>query len=406
MAKKVLIVGGGTGATMLANTLDKHQNRVTVLSASLEHLFQPALLYVAFKDARPHAIRDEPSLIPNHVRLVHDAVTQIDLNQRVVTTASGETFDYDELVLATGIQTDPSQIPGLAEVNAEFGDYHSDLAQAHRLWAKLDSFTGGTIVLGQSSPICKCPPSPIEGILLTEELLRKRGLKEKTRLIFFTPYPRPYPAQPMNEIVEPILRERGIEFMTFFDVDRIDTETRTIYSIEGDQIQYDLPIIIPPFVGADISYEPSGVLDLSRFLITDKETLRVKGFDNVYAIGDATNLPTSKSGVGAHLEAKIVARGIAGKPAAFSGRTHCPLDVAYGKGTFVIGSYTAPVTKLRPSRLNHFMKMMFGRIYWLSLRGWLEPMFDVYFKLTEPKPHAETRTPSSSGRAGEETLRP
>ena len=79
--------------------------------------------------------------------------------------------------------------------------------------------------------------------------------------MFFSPYPRAYPAEPMNEIVEPILRARGIEIFTFFDVDRIDPATRTIYSIEGDQIQYDLPIIIPPFVGADIAYEPAGVLD-------------------------------------------------------------------------------------------------------------------------------------------------
>ncbi len=391
---------------MLANTLDKHRFEVTMVSASLEHLFQPALLYVAFKDSRANVTRDERSLLPRHVKLVHDRVTHIDLNRREVTTAAGSTFGYDDLVLATGIQTDPSQVPGLAEVNAEFGDYHTSLPQAHKLWAKLDAFSGGTIVLGQSFPICKCPPSPIEGILLVEELLSKRGLKEKTKLIFFTPYPRPYPSAPMSEIVEPIMRQRGIEIMTFFDLDRIDPETRTIYSIEGDEVKYELPIIIPPFAGADISYEPANVLDQSRFLITDKLTMKVQGFDNVYAIGDASNLPTSKSGVGAHLEAKVVADMLAGKAAEFAGRTHCPFDVGYGKATFVIGSYDAPVVKLRPTRLNHLFKMMFGRIYWLSLRGWLEPMFDVYFKLTAPKPAAKDKTPAPGGRIGGETLRP
>lgn len=406
MSTRVLIVGGGTGATMLANTLDNDQYQVTVLSASAEHLFQPALLYVAFKDAGTNVVRDEQSLLPSHVHFVQERVTGVDLNARMVTASSGSTYEYDQIVLATGIQTDPAEIPGLAEVNAEFGDYHTSLAQAHKLWAKLDAFEGGTIVLGQASPICKCPLSPVEGMLLVEELIRERGLKEKTRLVFFTPYPRPYPAEPMNEIVEPIMHERGIEILTFFDVDRIDTENRTISSIEGDVLPYDLPIIIPPFAGADISYEPANVLDPSRFLITDKETLRVKGFDNAFALGDGTNLPTSKSGVGAHLEAKVVASLLAGKPAAFSGRTHCPLDVAYGKGTFVIGSFDAPVRKLQPNRLNHLMKMMFGRIYWLSLRGRLEPMFDLYFKLTEPKPAVERQTPAPGGRPGGEPLRP
>ncbi len=402
MARRVLIVGGGTGATMLANTLNKRKFEVTVLTASLEHMFQPALLYVAFKNSRFNTVRDERSLLSRHVRMVHDRVTHVDLRKQEVTTTSGAQYGYDDLVIGTGVRTDPGQIPGLTEINAQYGDYHSTLAWAHKLWSKLEQFQGGTIVLGQASPICKCPPSPVEGILLVDELLTKRGIRDKTKLVFFSPYPRPYPAAPMNEIVEPIMRERGVEIMTFFDLDRIDPQTKTLYSIEGDEIQYDLPIIIPPFIGADINYEPADVLDQSRLLKTDKLTLRVMGFDNVYAIGDGTNLPTSKSGVGAHLEAKVVASMLAGKPAAFGGRTHCPVDLAHGKGTFVIGSYDAPVVKLQPSRLNHLMKMMFGRIYWLSLRGLLEPMFDVYFKLTEPKPPKSKQRPTASG----ETLRP
>ena len=225
-----------------------------------------------------------------------------------MTTASGQRFDYDYMVLGTGIRTDPGQIPGLAEVNAEFGDYHSSIAQAEKLWAKLDSFQGGTIVLGQSTPIIKCPPSPIEGILLTDELLRKRGLRDKTRLVFFTPYPRPYPAEPMNEIVEPILRERGIEIMTFFDVDRIDPETRTITSIEGDEVQYDLPIIIPPFAGADISYEPADVLDQSRFVMTDRRRCESRASTPPSPSATAPTCRPRSRASRAHLEAKVIAK--------------------------------------------------------------------------------------------------
>jgi sulfide:quinone oxidoreductase len=190
----------------------------------------------------------------------------------------------------------------------------------------------------------------------------------------------------MNEVVAPILQERGIEVMTFFDVDRIDAEKRMITSIEGDEVQYDLPILIPPFIGAEITYEPADVLDESRFLIADQRTLRVKGTTTAFAIGDGTNVPTAKSGVAAHLEAQVVAKELAGESATYNGRTNCPFDLAYGKGTFVVGSFDAPVVKAPPSRLKHFMKMMFARIYWLSLRGTLEPMFRVYFRLTEPKP--------------------
>lgn len=398
--KKVLILGGGTGATLLANTLDKRHFDITVLTASPFHMFQPALLYVAFKNANPRMLREERKLLPRHVKFVQEAVARVNLTGHAVETKGGSRYDYDYVVIATGVQTDPSQIPGLAQINAEFGDYHSNLAQAKKVWASLESFRSGTVVVGQSSPIIKCPPSPLEGILLAEEFLNKKGLKSKSRLVYFTPYPRAYPAKPMNEIIEPILTERGIEVLPFFDLDRVDPATRTISSIEGDEIKYDLAILVPPFVGADIAYEPAAVSDADRLIVVDKTSLRVKGVDDAFAIGDCTNLPTSKAGVGAHLEAKAIAEALSGVTSAFSGRTHCPVDLAYGKGTFVIGSYTAPVVKYPPSRIKHFMKMMMAHIYWLSLRGVLEPIFDRYFAWTAP----EKLAPRFAGHVGAEPV--
>lgn len=382
--ERVLVIGGGSGGTILANSLSSKSFGVTVLSASSGHLFQPGLLYVAFKGARSNLVRDERHLLKTHVALVHDTASRVNLDDRWVETTGGERHQYDQLVVATGINTDPASIPGLAEVAARVGNYHSSVASARTLWERLRTFDGGTIALGQATPICKCPPSPVEGILLTDELLRRRGVRNRSRLVFFTPYPRAYPAEPMNRVVEPILRERGIEVMTFFDLDRIDPQTSTMTSIEGDTIECDLAIVIPPFVGADIDYSPSGVLDESRFVVTDPHTLRITGVERAFAIGDVTNLPTSKSGVGAHLEAKVVARTLQGRPVTFTGRTHCPLDVADGRGTFVAGSYDAPVVPSPPTRTKHAMKMVFGKIYWLSLRGTLDPVFDAYFRWTEP----------------------
>ncbi len=382
---RILILGGGSAGTILANQLGGRRDSVTLLTASMEHLFQPALLYIALTGANANVVRDERRLVLRSVKLVQERVTKVDLNQKLVEGSSGERYTYDRLVLATGVRTDPEQIPGLPAVYREFGNYHSGIALAQRLWSALRNFDGGTIALGQSTPICVCPPSPVEGILLLDRLLRRRGLRHRTRLVLFTPYPRAYPAQGINSVIEPLLKERGIEVMTFFDLDRIDTETKVIHSIEGDEITYDLPIIIPPFFGPDINFEPSEVADPSGFLLTDRETLRVKGFDSVYAIGDASSLPTSKAGVGAHLEAKVVARALRGDRAIFNGRTNCPMDLGDGRGTFVIGSYRTPVVPYRPSRLNLLMKHAMARMYWASLRGTLEPIFDLYFWLTTPE---------------------
>src|SRR5215469_14361702 len=130
--KRVLIVGGGSGATMLANMLDRRRFETIVLSKSPEHMFQPALLYVAFKNANPRIVRDERRLLPRHVRFIQEPVTRIDLGARSVATGAGTWYDYDAIVVATGVRTDPSQVPGLAEVNERFGNYHSSVAWAQK----------------------------------------------------------------------------------------------------------------------------------------------------------------------------------------------------------------------------------------------------------------------------------
>jgi sulfide:quinone oxidoreductase len=134
------------------------------------------------------------------------------------------------------------------------------------------------------------------------------------------------------------------------------------------------------------------VVDADGFIVTDKLSLRVKGVKSAFAVGDATDLPTAKSGVCAHLEAKVVASVLNGTAATLDGRTNCPLDLADGTGTFVIRSYTVPVMKNPPSRIKHLMKMMVARIYWLSLLGTFEPIFDWSFARTAPEKLAEYGT--------------
>ena len=157
---------------------------------------------------------------------------------------------------------------------------------------------------------------------------------------------------------------------------------------------------MPPFGGSQIAYTPANVVDVDAFIVTDKQTLQVKGFENVYAIGDATNIPTSKAGVEAHLEAQVVAKRLCGIPATFDGRTNCPLDLADGRGIFVIGSFDAPVQKYRPNRIYHFMKTLFGWFYWVSLGGIFDPIFDIYFRLIKPRPRLALKSSATAADVG------
>lgn len=382
--EKVLIIGGGAGGLILANSLDLKEYDVTVVDRQTDHYYQPWYLYVAFKGSKRKISRPISTLLKPGIRYVQDTVKEIDLDNQKVYGSYEIAHTYDYLIIATGTSPDPTGIPGLPQVYESIGDFHSNLENSKKLWKSIRNFKGGSIAFGLASPVCKCPPSPLEGVFLLEEYLRKNNLKSKTKITYFTPYPRPYPAEPMNRIVEPLLSQRGIEVIPFFDLDSVDTENRKIKSIEGDEISYDLPIIIPPCKGTRIKIRQD-VKDEDGFIKADKYTMRITGYDNAFAVGDVNTLPTSKTGVTAHLEAKVVANLIQGKYDKFSGRINCPFDMGYGKATFVIGDYENPVVEYPPSRTKHFMKMMMARIYWMTLKGYMDPLFDYYFNYTNPR---------------------
>ncbi len=383
--QKVLIIGAGGGGVILANSLDKKKYDITVLDRDNKHYYQPWFLYVAFQGSDRKIWKDIRQILKPHVKFYQDTVRKVDLVNKVVETESKKKYTYDYLVIATGTVTNIGLIPGLDKINKEYGDYHTNIEQAKKVWKHLQEFKGGTIVLGQSAPTCKCPPSMLEGMFQVEEYIREKGLKDKSKLIFFTPYPRAYSAEPMNRIVEPMVKERNIEVVTFFDVDTIDPEKKEIKSISGDTLNYDLPIIVPPCTGVDIEYNPSTILTDDKFIKVEKQTMKVVGFDNVFAIGDANDLPTSKTGVTAHLEAKVLADILEGKDSKFTGRINCPFDTAYGKATFVIADYTHPTVPYPPTKFKHFMKMMMARIYWSTLKGTFDFVFDFYFNYTAPE---------------------
>jgi sulfide:quinone oxidoreductase len=381
--KRLVIVGGGAGGIILANSLDTKEFDITIIDKSNVNIFQPAFLYIAFKGKKVDIVKPTSKLLKKNIKLIIDEVKTIDLDNRTIRTTNNN-YSYDYLVIATGSITDVNSINGLAEINQQFGDYHSNVDNARKVWNNLNNFNGGNLVIGMTSPICKCPPSPLEGVFLAEEIINKKRIKDKTTISFFTPYPRPYPAEPMNKIIEPILKDRNINIYNFFDVDFIDTKNKVIKSIEGDNIKYDLPILIPPCKGVNIEYKPSTIIDNDKFIKTDKYNLKIIGYDDAFSIGDATAIPTAKSGVTAHLEAKVLAKILNGEDIKFNGRTNCPFDIGYNHGTFVIGSYDEPVVKYPPSRLKHFMKMRMEDIYWISLKGTFDWMFNIYFNLTDP----------------------
>ena len=388
--KKLLIVGAGDGGIILSHSVSASDFDITFIDRSDMHYFQPSLLHAALLGTAEKRI-SKRRLMPRRSKLVMGTVTSVDLANRSV-TADGKSYDYDYVVVDTGSRPDYTSIPGHAGLYREFGDFHSDADAASRMYGKVRGFKGGKVVIGPTYPVFKCPPSPVEAAFLFEQQARRAGVTGNTEITYITPLPRAYPAESINEVVEPILKERGIRVLPFFDVDSVDAGARKIVSIEGDELSYDFAALVPPHKGAGVVKDNC---DSDGFVNTDKYTLKIGKYYDAFCIGDATNIQTAKSGVTAHLEAKVVAKRLKGIDARFNGRTNCPFETGYGRALFVISSFESPAVKMRPSRMNYAMKKAMAAMAWPALKGYADPIFDAYFAMTNPEKRMAKSAPGA-----------
>ncbi len=377
-------------ANLLAKRLGKMiksgEAKVSLVSNSKYHTFQPGLLEIAFEGKNPRKlIREERSLVNRNVTYIEEKVDRIDLHQQEVSLESGRKLTYDYLIIATGSVPDPEAIPGLSSGALNF---HTGPEQSLKIWNAIQQLEKGRVIVGIAGVPHKCPPSPNEATFLLDDYLRKHGKRDQVTITFLTPYPRPYPAEPMSKVVEPLFEKKGIELVTFFNVESVDPVKKELYSLEGETASYDLLIMVPPHRGADVVIK-SGIGDRDGWIPTDKQTMKINGYEDAYAIGDATNIPVSKTGVTAHLEAIVTANNIAssvlklGELHKYSGRINCPFEMGGGKAAFVVGSYKDPVHQIQPSRMRHLMKRGFERFYWRTLSGRWDWLLDAYFGKTD-----------------------
>ncbi|MDE1858720.1 MAG: NAD(P)/FAD-dependent oxidoreductase [Thaumarchaeota archaeon] len=401
---RIVIVGSGDGGTFTANLLASELRQeirggstsVQLLGEHLAHPFQPGNLDIAFKGAEPRKyVRDETRLLRRGIEFIQDPAVKIDLDGRRVTTRSGRVLPYDHLVIATGAVADPSKVPGLAEGSLNF---HTGPEDSRRVWEALQGFGGGTVAVLIAGTPHKCPPAPNEAAFMLDDFFRKKGIRDRVKIRFLTPYPRAYPAEKVSNVVGPMFEKKGIEVNTFFNVDSVDPAKRKVYSMEGEEFEYDLLVAIPPHHGADVIVD-SGIGDADGYVPTDKGTMKVKGQEGVYAIGDATDIPVSKSGVVAHLQSVVVAHNIVSEvrgthdELAYNGRINCPMEVGQHKAIFVSATYESPPEDQTPSTVKYIEKRSFAMIYWRALNGSLERVFDMFFGQTRFPAEAEQHLP-------------
>ncbi len=372
MRANVVVLGGGVGGTLAANLLSDSlgdAGRVTVVDPTGMHLYQPGFLYVALGQANGRWLaRDERTLLRKRVDLAIETATRVDTARSVVETARGTRVPYDYLVLATGARLVPEQVAGMVEGAHEF----YSLNGAQRLREELRRFSGGRILVGVAGIPYKCPPAPVEFTLMLEEYLRKRGLREKSEITLLSPLNRAFTVESASKLVQPIMEKRGIKLATFFNVESVDPAKHIVTSLEGEEAEYDLLVLVPPHRGQTV-IEESGLGDAGGWVPTDRYTLAHRDHERIFALGDATDLPISKSGSTAHFEAPVIAsriaslvRGTAPKEA-YGGRVMCFLETGGGRATSLRFDYTHPPVPPQPSRLWHWAKWAFNRAYWVTV---------------------------------------
>jgi sulfide:quinone oxidoreductase len=374
----VVVLGGGVGGTLAANLIsrklkrqiDAREARVTVVDAHGQHVYQPGFMYIAMGNEDPKSLRKpERRLLDERVELVVDEVTGIDETSSTVSLAGGDTLAYDQLVLATGSRILPESIEHFEQEAHHFYSVEA----ATRLRAALDAFSGGKVVVGIASMPYKCPPAPLEVALLIEAELRERGLRDRSEVHFCSPIARAFTIESVSEMVTPELEQKGIALHTFFNVESIDAERKVVQSLEGEELPYDLLVLVPPHKGAQVLIDSGLAPAPGGWLPTDPATLNVGGRPNVWALGDATDLPLSKAGSTAHFEAPVVAERVAAlvqarephaKDSVYTGKVMCFFEVGDGRGTLLRFDYEHPPRPPKPSRLWHVGKLIFNKTYY------------------------------------------
>jgi sulfide:quinone oxidoreductase len=376
---RILVVGGGTGGTIVANSLARRLAReirarkvsLTLLSASDRHMYQPGLLYVAFGQMMPDELyRDEASLLESGIDFHVDPVEQFQLDQNLVTTKSGRTIEYDTLVIATGSRIVPEEVPGLVEGAETFYTEES----AVKMFKALHKFEGGKVGIVVGVPH-KCPIAPVEVTFCLHDYFKARGIRDKVEMKYHYPINRIHSIENVAIWAKPEFDRIGVEYETLFNLEEVDVENKIMKSMEGSEYQYDLLISIPAHRGMEVIEKNE--LGQGGWISTDRHQLTMEGHDNVYVLGDTTNLPVSKTGSAAHFEADVVAENISsivkiGTPVnEYDGKVYCFIEAGHDRATYAMFNYQNPPDLKPPNKSMHWFKMSYNQMYWTSVRGLL-----------------------------------
>lgn len=383
--KRLVVLGAGTAGTMIVNKLHDElppEWEIVVVEPSPDHVYQPGQLFVPFGNDDPgDLVRPSRSVLPPGTQMVAAEVERVDPEAKKVFLAEGTSLDYDQLVIATGTTPRPEETPGMTGSGwrRTIHEFYT-LEGATALRDALERFAGGRLVVHVTEMPIKCPVAPLEFAFLADDYFRKLEMRQEVELTYVTPLSGAFTKPIASEKLGGMLDERQIHLEPDFYVERIDEGS--LVSYDERIVRFDLLVTVPLHMGAPFVGR-SGLGDELDHVKVDPHTFLAVGHDDIFAVGDAAALPTSKAGSVAHFAVEVFVDNflehIAGRSMdrSFDGHANCFIESGGGKALLIDFNYdTEPLTGtyplarvgplhlLKESRLNHWGKLAFEPIYW------------------------------------------
>ncbi len=392
---RLVILGGGTGGTMMLNKLYRvlgDEWQITLIDEYETHYYQPGFLFIPFGIyTRKDVIRPKRDFFPLGPEIILQKVKRIEPTKNRLILKNDAVIPYDFLIIATGCKIDPSETEGL------FGElWHKSIFDFYTIEGSVNLanffryFDKGKLVVHITEMPIKCPVAPLEFIFLADWFFTKKGIRDKIEIELVTPLSGAFTKPKAASILGDIMQKKNIKLVPDFNVDRVDNENKKIVSFDDIKVDFDCLVTIPTNKGDEL-IEKSGMGDELNFIPTDKQTLRSKEFDNIFVIGDASDIPTSKAGSVAHFASEILFENflsiIDKKPPTekFDGHANCFIESGFGKGILIDFNYDVeplpgkfplpalgPFSLLQETAMNHYGKIMFRWMYWNYLLKGIE----------------------------------
>lgn len=391
--KNLVILGAGTSGTMMANHLRPklylNEWNITIVDQYKTHYYQPGFLFLPFDIYNEDQVKKVgKKFIPKDVKYIQKKIEKI-LPEENKVELEDETLKYDVLIIATGCKIAPEETEGLIgplwkKDIFDFYTYEGSLA----LRDKLRDWQGGKLLVHITEMPIKCPVAPLEFSFLADTYFRDKGMRDKVDISYVTPLSGAFTKPTCTTALNYLLQEKDIKIETDFAVEHVDNDTKEIVDYAGRRIPFDLLVTIPTNMGDEVIAK-SGLGDDLNFVPTDHHTLQSKAHENIFVIGDATNVPASKAGSVAHFEAETLTDNILlyidGYPLKkeFDGHANCFIETGNNKALLIDFNYETepvhgkfpfpkigPLSLLKESVLNHWGKLAFRWIYWnMLLKG-------------------------------------